>query len=843
MLVQEKSRLVMVTVLFLIVAGSIGFLGTASQDGIWDQYEKGCTCHPFSPFIPEAQVSIPDLPLQYTPGQSYTIRVVVTGGPDPNSGGTNAQGGFNLNVSAGTLSVPPGPVYVQVNLQGNQSTHTTDGNDQRMWEIDWLAPDPGTGDVIFTVSGNSVDGDGTMLGDAWAQRVLIVPEIGPTPPPAVDLIYPDGGEDLTGGSIHDIEYEPSDFGFPNDQLLIWINYSLDGGLSFTPIPGAQGIPGTDQHPNTFAWTLPLENSTQARVNVEVKNPLRVRGSDMSASDFEIDSTPPSVLTSSPVGTDVPITTNIRVTFSEEMNQSSVQVAFSLNDTTTWTPVSGTFSWMGNETTFDPISNLQPGTEYRVNITTTATDDSDPGNSLPDLYNWTFQTTSEGDTEPPTISDLKVIPSTQEVFGSVNISAVIEDNVAVSNAWVNVTDPFGGTNESSMSYDYSSGRYYLNQSYSLLGTYNFVVWAEDSSGLRSSSPGQLQIVDTTPPSIAHIPVSLALASKTINITATVTDNYALAPTDPVWLNYTNVTETVFNITMNPIGGDDFLGQIPAQNIEGTVTYFIWANDSRGNEIMTEVNPIQIVEQDIFPPEILNVRAEPSPQELLEPVNISATIRDLSGIYAAWVVATLPGVETVNLTMIEGLNDLYYVESGFAHVGTYELVVGAEDINRMGNYSSTYTFEIQNTIPPAKPTGLSVTTPKERGELFIEWNANTEADLAGYDLYRSESEDGPYTRINKELIAGTNYTDTGLDNGTQYWYKVRAVDLGGLVSEFSDPASGTTIAPSVEADYTWVYLLIAIILILLVIFGFIAFAKRKPRAEEEVIEEEEKKTEET
>ncbi|MCK4455739.1 MAG: Ig-like domain-containing protein, partial [Thermoplasmata archaeon] len=763
-------------------------------------------------------------------------RIVLTGGPTPGSGGNNAEGGFNLNVSAGTLAAPGGPPHVQVNVWGNQSTHTTQGNDQRQWDVEWTAPGAGTGDVNFTVTAIAVNGDGSNVGDAWARFTVIVPEAGPVPPPTVDVIYPDGGEDLTGGSLHDIAYEPIS-SFPNDQLLIWINYSLDGGTSFTPIPGAQGIPGTFDHPNVFPWTLPVENSTQARVKVEVKDPIGVRGSDMSAADFEIDSASPQVDSASPTGMNEPITTNVLVRFSEGMNKTSSEAAFSLKDTATWTPVSGARSWTGNNMTFNPDASLQPGTEYQANVSVSASDDSDPGNYLePPPYVWTFTTASGGDMEQPEISDVTAIPSPQEYPDNVNISAVIQDNVGVDHAWVYVTLPGGGSVEDPMSYDATNDRYYVNRSYPELGTYHFLVWAEDTSGLQNSSAGQFDMVDTTPPDIAHVPVSRALANDTINITATVTDNFALAQTNPVKLNYTNVTNSPFNDTMNAAGGDEYWIEIPAQLIEGTVTYFIWTTDTQGNEIRTDYNPIQVHWQDIFPPEILNVQADPSPQERYDTVNLSATVRDLSGVLVVRVTISLSGTEVDNRTMALGTNDVYYAERAYDAVGTYDFTIWAEDNNNVENSSSGHTFEIIDTTPPAKPTGLSVAAGDEAGTLDITWTANNEDDLAGYDLFRSDSVDGTYTKVNTDLITGTTYTDTGLEDNTTYYYKLKAVDDEGLESEFSDSASGTTITPGEdeEVDYTWLYALLGILIILVIILA-VAFAMRKKPPEEEEEEE--------
>ncbi|MFQ5910633.1 MAG: hypothetical protein ACE5IJ_07945, partial [Thermoplasmata archaeon] len=65
------------------------------------------------------------------------------------------------------------------------------------------------------------------------------------------------------------------------------------------------------------------------------------------------------------------------------------------------------------------------------------------------------------------------------------------------------------------------------------------------------------------------------------------------------------------------------------------------------------------------------------------------------------------------------------------------------------------------------------------------------------------------------------------------KLKAVDDEGLESDFSDPASGTTITLGEAADYTWLYALIALILILVIVFAIVA-SRKKPAAEEEPFE---------
>jgi glucose/arabinose dehydrogenase/PKD repeat protein len=94
-------------------------------------------------------------------------------------------------------------------------------------------------------------------------------------------------------------------------------------------------------------------------------------------------------------------------------------------------------------------------------------------------------------------------------------------------------------------------------------------------------------------------------------------------------------------------------------------------------------------------------------------------------------------------------------------------------------------------PAAPSGLTA-TPGDR-TVTLDWADNTEADLAGYDVYRSTTAGGGYIKVNAQRLTTSSYANTGLTNGTTYYYVVRAVDTGGQESANSGEVSATPVAP--------------------------------------------------
>lgn len=102
---------------------------------------------------------------------------------------------------------------------------------------------------------------------------------------------------------------------------------------------------------------------------------------------------------------------------------------------------------------------------------------------------------------------------------------------------------------------------------------------------------------------------------------------------------------------------------------------------------------------------------------------------------------------------------------------------------------------DTVAPAAPTGLTATGGNST--VSLNWNDNNETDLSGYNVYRSTTSGGPYTKLNGSLVSSSNYADNTVSGGVTYYYVVRAVDTSLNESGNSNQASATptdTIAPA-------------------------------------------------
>ncbi len=96
------------------------------------------------------------------------------------------------------------------------------------------------------------------------------------------------------------------------------------------------------------------------------------------------------------------------------------------------------------------------------------------------------------------------------------------------------------------------------------------------------------------------------------------------------------------------------------------------------------------------------------------------------------------------------------------------------------------------PTAEPPEPAQKPLPEDYKNVLRWATASEVDNFGYDIYRGESEDGPFERVTAEplLGAGTTdetseyeYLDTTIDPYKAYWYYVESISKAGKRERFT------------------------------------------------------------
>ncbi len=111
-----------------------------------------------------------------------------------------------------------------------------------------------------------------------------------------------------------------------------------------------------------------------------------------------------------------------------------------------------------------------------------------------------------------------------------------------------------------------------------------------------------------------------------------------------------------------------------------------------------------------------------------------------------------------------------------------------------YGKTWTqyLDLHRPDPPDSIWGDVVGTT-----ISVHWEQVVEPDLRGYDVWRSENQSGPYDVANTAIVEGVScFADGGLDENTQYYYYVVAVDSSGNVSTASPVLGISTNPPSLS-----------------------------------------------
>jgi hypothetical protein len=127
--------------------------------------------------------------------------------------------------------------------------------------------------------------------------------------------------------------------------------------------------------------------------------------------------------------------------------------------------------------------------------------------------------------------------------------------------------------------------------------------------------------------------------------------------------------------------------------------------------------------------------------------------------------------------------------YYHADTLTVIAqaGKPDVSIEGDDTPEVKVFAHDVFPPAVPSGLQAVFSGPGQPAFIDliWFPVTDADLAGYNVYRHE-EGAAAVKVNGELVGTPAFRDTSVVAGKSYFYSVSAVDQRGNESARSEEA---------------------------------------------------------
>lgn len=148
------------------------------------------------------------------------------------------------------------------------------------------------------------------------------------------------------------------------------------------------------------------------------------------------------------------------------------------------------------------------------------------------------------------------------------------------------------------------------------------------------------------------------------------------------------------------------------------------------------------------------------------------------------STTPGVQVTDTPLYDGMNNPLTIPGEpetayFFRIAAYD-TFSKSDLNWSTEFTITTLSDGADVDPPEIPTGLAVTSAivNGRARLTVTWNANTEDDLAGYDL---QIKQGAGNWISVPVVSGP-YEFDGIA-GVQYRVRIRARDKASNSSGYS------------------------------------------------------------
>lgn len=200
-------------------------------------------------------------------------------------------------------------------------------------------------------------------------------------------------------------------------------------------------------------------------------------------------------------------------------------------------------------------------------------------------------------------------------------------------------------------------------------------------------------------------------------------------------------------------------------------------------------------------ILSEKISVMPGDLEPPLNpVSARVKvDKYSVRISWKNQRSPDQEGIHILrsyqyddhyvninpQLLSINDTAYVDKDLKPGFYYYIVASVDSAGNEGK-SPKVLAEVHDITPPATPKNITATP--DTGRIILRWDANTEPDLMGYQIFRTVDNDldAYYVLLNSDPIKVNSFIDTLPRNArNKFLYKVTAVDSAFNRSAYPPP----------------------------------------------------------
>ncbi len=368
-------------------------------------------------------------------------------------------------------------------------------------------------------------------------------------------------------------------------------------------------------------------------------------------------------------------------------------------------------------------------------------------------------------EPPRIDNVNANPSVQIPGGYVNITCYVYDPDGDLNLVkvIIIYPDYSVHNVSMNECTPPPYNYYYNATYSMIGTYHFYIWANDTAGnTTTSSVYTFEIEgDVEPPEIKNVVdyPDPQWQYGSVEISCVVTDNEGV---DLVKVHITYPDSSTINATMTKSGGKYRYSAVYTE--PGTYSYYIWARDINGNGNKSSTYTFTILQDTVPPSTHVHIYGE----------------EGNNGWYKSSVEIELHATDTGS-----GVDKTYYKiddSPWYIYTGPFEIseqgihTLYYYSIDKVGNHESTHSKTIKiDYTPPQTTCHLDGTKSDDwyRTDVYVTLEATD--NLAGVDKIMYKVDDGNWKEYTGEFVV----TEDG-----EHIIRYYSIDLAGNVEEIKE-----------------------------------------------------------